>query len=220
MPLKMSQLVQASDTPKSTILYYIREGLLPEPQKPKPNVHLYDESTVDRIRFIRYLQKNFGASIEQIRTLMQREEFDFSRGFESVLETLELIMAPPSSKRYNREELCRAAKLDCPTLERYLRTGLIFERGDGFSDKELEILHILQSLETLDPEGSLTDAYLTHAKALARVEAEQARALTRSGGGSDATVKALFDATLILKPYLFNMHLFDTYRRLEEKDPR
>ena len=41
--LKMNELVKRSNTPKSTILYYLKEGLLPEPMKDKPNFHLYDE---------------------------------------------------------------------------------------------------------------------------------------------------------------------------------
>ena len=41
--LKMNDLVKFSQTPKSTILYYVKEGLLPEPVKDKPNFHLYDE---------------------------------------------------------------------------------------------------------------------------------------------------------------------------------
>ena len=41
--LKMNDLVKLSQTPKSTVLYYVKEGLLPEPVKDKPNFHLYDE---------------------------------------------------------------------------------------------------------------------------------------------------------------------------------
>ena len=64
MALKMKELMALSDESKSTILYYIKEGLLPEPSKPKPNVHLYDESCVQILKFIKYLQHNFSYSIE------------------------------------------------------------------------------------------------------------------------------------------------------------
>ncbi len=36
MPLKMKELSFQSNESKSTILYYIKEGLLPQPSKPKP----------------------------------------------------------------------------------------------------------------------------------------------------------------------------------------
>ena len=213
MALKMKDLVKLSDTPKSTILYYIKEGLLPEPQKPKPNVHLYDESFIERIKFIKYLQKNFNASIEQIRELIQRKDFDPNRGYVSILETLELIMAPPSPKRYSKEELCQAAEIDCERLDHYLINNIIFERDGGFSDKELEILKILKELEREDPDGELLQAYVAHARSVARSELDLAERLIEYSFDNNRTIKALFDATLILKPYLFNMQLFETYRQ-------
>lgn len=213
MPLKMKDLVRLTDTPKSTILYYIKEGLLPEPEKPKPNVHLYDESFVERIKFIKYLQKNFHASIEQIRELMQREDFDLSRGYESILDTLDLLMAPPSPKRYTKEELCEAAQIDCDRLDHYLINDVVFEREGGFSEKELEIVRILKELEAVDPDGELIQAYVAHARSVARSEVDLAQRLIEYSFDTNRTVKALFDATLILKPYLFNMQLFETYRQ-------
>ncbi|ADV46042.1 MerR family transcriptional regulator [Nitratifractor salsuginis] len=213
MALKMKDLVQLTDTPKSTILYYIKEGLLPEPEKPKPNVHLYDESFVERIKFIKYLQKNFNASIDQIRELMQREEFDLSRGYESILDTLDLLMAPPSPRRYTKEELCKAAEIDCDRLDHYLINNVIFERDGGFSEKELEILRILKELEAVDPDGELVQAYVAHARSVARSEVDLAQRLIEYSFDTNRTIKALFDATLILKPYLFNMQLFETYRQ-------
>ena len=213
MPLKMKDLVEATDTPKSTILYYIKEGLLPEPEKPKPNVHLYNESYIERIKFIKYLQKNFNASIDQIREFMKRKDFDPSRGYEAILDTLDLLMSPPHPKRYSKEELCKAADIDCERLEKYLREGVIFDRGDGFSDKELEVLRTLKELEAVDPDGELVETYLSHARSVARLEVELAKRLLDKNIDTNRTLKALFDATLILKPYLFNMQLFETYRR-------
>ena len=98
MAMKMSELVKRTDTPKSTILYYIKEGLLPEPEKPKPNLHLYDDSAVELIGFIKYLQTHFGCSIEEIKTLFGKKGFDFRKGFEVLLETLDVIMGPQENE--------------------------------------------------------------------------------------------------------------------------
>ena len=65
--LKMNDLVKLSQTPKSTVLYYVKEGLLPEPVKDKPNFHLYDEHCVKLLSFIKYLQSNFNATISQLK---------------------------------------------------------------------------------------------------------------------------------------------------------
>ena len=66
----MNDLVKLSHTPKSTVLYYVKEGLLPEPVKDKPNFHLYDEYCVELLSFIKYLQSNFNATISQIKALL------------------------------------------------------------------------------------------------------------------------------------------------------
>ena len=57
MSIKMNQLTNLSGVPKATILFYIKEGLLPQPQKPKPNLHLYSEDCVEILSFIKYLHK-------------------------------------------------------------------------------------------------------------------------------------------------------------------
>ena len=56
--------------------------LLPQPQKPKPNLHLYDESCVEIIGFIKYLQKNFDCSLSEIKTIADEGGLNFENGFE------------------------------------------------------------------------------------------------------------------------------------------
>ncbi len=88
MKLKMHDLVTQSGVSKSTILYYIKEGLLPEPEKPKPNVHLYDPKTVKMLAFIKYFQENMGYSIAQIREILKDNNIDFSSDSDTILEYL------------------------------------------------------------------------------------------------------------------------------------
>jgi len=210
MSLKMKDLVRLSDTPKSTILYYIKEGLLPKPKKPKPNVHIYDESFVDRIKFIKYLQHHFNASIEQIKELMSREDFDSSCKFSVILKTIDMLMMPPSNKRYTKEKLCKLCGIEEERLDRYIDRGLIFDRGDGFSQKEVEILQTIIGLEDIGG-GDLIDIYLESAKNISKREIEIAdRLLAKS---DDREIKTLLDAVLLLKPYLFNLWLYSRYSK-------
>ncbi len=205
--LKMSELVQLSETPKSTILYYIKEGLLPEPIKLKPNVHRYPEDFVERIRLIRYLQHHFHASIEQIRALMRREDFDASRGFEAALEQIGDLMAPSDPVRYDKAALCEKAGISCKTLHRWIERGVIFLREGGFGARELETARILAELERMGIADAVLDLYLPLAKETARKEANLARAALAKADDRDTAAKTLFDTALILKPYLMNMHL-------------
>ncbi|WP_457593201.1 MerR family transcriptional regulator [Hydrogenimonas sp.] len=213
MPLKMSQLVKLSKTPKSTILYYIKEGLLPEPKKVKPNVHLYDEEYVERIKLIRYLQHNFHATIDQIKTIFRQNDFDFSKGFESVLDMIDIVTAPSSEKIYSDEAFCKLLDISKEKLDRWVERGALFRRKGGFSEKEREVATLLLTLERLDPKERLLNAYIEHAKALARTEVELAKEILETKNLSkNEAAKALFDAALVLKPYLFNMHLVHLYQ--------
>ena len=54
--LKMKDLERATGVGREAIRYYIREGLLPEPERPERNVAWYDASFVERILLVKRLQ--------------------------------------------------------------------------------------------------------------------------------------------------------------------
>lgn len=54
--LKMKDLERATGVGREAIRFYIRAGLLPEPERPNRNVAWYDESFVERILLIKRLQ--------------------------------------------------------------------------------------------------------------------------------------------------------------------
>jgi DNA-binding transcriptional MerR regulator len=54
--LKMKDLERATGVGREAIRFYIREGLLPEPERPERNVAWYDASFVERILLIKRLQ--------------------------------------------------------------------------------------------------------------------------------------------------------------------
>ncbi len=91
MSLKMATLVQKSGLSKSTILYYIKEGLLPEPQKPKPNLHLYDEKSLSILEFIKYLQEHLHYSISEIKTILEDQRIDFENDSQIVINYLSAL---------------------------------------------------------------------------------------------------------------------------------
>jgi DNA-binding transcriptional MerR regulator len=68
--LKMRDLERATGVGRETIRFYIREGLLPEPERPGRNVAWYDESFVDRIALIKALQRRRYLPLHAIKALM------------------------------------------------------------------------------------------------------------------------------------------------------
>jgi DNA-binding transcriptional MerR regulator len=68
--MKMRELEQRSGAGRETIRYYIREGLLPEPERLARNVANYDESHVERLRTIRKLQEERFLPLDVIKRIL------------------------------------------------------------------------------------------------------------------------------------------------------
>ena len=72
--LKISELAARAGVAKSTIQHYIREGLIPKPEKrPHRNMHYYNADLVDRIKLIRDLQTRRNLSLARIKELLADE---------------------------------------------------------------------------------------------------------------------------------------------------
>ena len=70
----MRELELESGVGRETIRFYIREGLLPQPERPARNVALYDESFVERIRLINELKTKRYLPLQVIRRILAESE--------------------------------------------------------------------------------------------------------------------------------------------------
>jgi DNA-binding transcriptional MerR regulator len=68
--MKMKELEQRSGVSRETIRFYIREGLLPTPYKPKRNVASYDESHLERLEAIRVLVEDPHMTLGLVRRIL------------------------------------------------------------------------------------------------------------------------------------------------------
>lgn len=57
--MKISELEEISGVPRSTIHYYIREGLVHRPDKTGRTMGYYDESHINRLKEIKNIQRNY-----------------------------------------------------------------------------------------------------------------------------------------------------------------
>jgi len=71
--LKMRDLERATGVGREAIRYYIREGLLPEPERTARNVAWYDGSFVERVSLIKKLQKERYLPLAVIRGIVGAE---------------------------------------------------------------------------------------------------------------------------------------------------
>jgi len=219
MFLKMKELMELSNESKSTILYYVKEGLLPQPSKPKPNVHLYDNSCVQILKFIKYLQHNFSYSIAQIQAIFEENIFDFDGSFDAMVHSLELISGGKDNEWYSKKSFLALTQIDEALLTLYQEKGYLFKREKGFSSKEVEIVEILKRAKNLGLDFALFDKYVTNAKDLGEKENTIGSALLKDEKTThNNRYELLFDLILTLKPYIFNMHTVKAHQFNISKD--
>jgi DNA-binding transcriptional MerR regulator len=71
--LKMKDLEAQTGVSRETIRYYIRQRLLPEPDRPRRNVAIYNAEHVARIRAIKHLQEQRYLPLSVIRNLLDHD---------------------------------------------------------------------------------------------------------------------------------------------------
>ncbi len=90
----MAELARRSGVSRETIHFYLREGLLPRPEKGGMTVAYYGEEHLERLRIIRRLREEKYLPIAVIRRLLQSPAPPAERDVDVLAEVLHLI--PPS----------------------------------------------------------------------------------------------------------------------------
>jgi len=121
--LRMKELCAATGLPKSTILHYLHQGLLPEPRRQGPNQAYYDPSCVERIRMIRHLQRHHRLSLAEIKEVLDRGEGEADWGL--LLDLQDLVFMDQSDESWDREEFLQATGLEPGHLDRLLEERLL-----------------------------------------------------------------------------------------------
>jgi DNA-binding transcriptional MerR regulator len=133
--LRMKELVEATGLPKSTILHYLYQGLLPEPIKTSPNMAYYDPQCINRIRFIQHLQRQHRLSLKEIKRMMEArgEDADFAIH----LQLTDLVFGPPREEGLlERDGFCEATGLNPDQVEKLLERRLLLPMEKDRFDRE------------------------------------------------------------------------------------
>ena len=72
MKLKIGEIARQSGIPASTIRYYVREGLLPNPDKVNKKMAYYDEGCIERLNAIQYLKEKKYYPLLIIKNILRR----------------------------------------------------------------------------------------------------------------------------------------------------
>jgi len=133
--LKMNELASATGVPKSTILYYLAQGLLPKPRKTSPNMAYYEPSSVERIRLIQQMQERQRLSLSEIKHCLDDE--NRGSGLGAYLELNEDVFGPGGPRRLlDAKAFCRETGLSASQLEELQQARLLLPLAEGRFDAE------------------------------------------------------------------------------------
>lgn len=132
--MKISELAKAAEVPKETIHFYIRQGLLPKPRKRARNMADYDDSCVERIKYIKELQDKHFLPLSEIKKIINRWSKDSSlQGAVLQLQSeyFRAVERLLPGEITGREEFCHATGLSHKWLSKMEEWGLINPIEEG-----------------------------------------------------------------------------------------
>ncbi len=131
----MNELASVTGVPKSTILYYLSQGLLPEPRRTSRNMAYYDPACVERIQLIQQMQERHRSTLSEIKRCLD----DTERGSELgvYLELNEEVFGSLEPRRLlDAKAFCRETGLSTDQLEDLLQVRLLLPLEEGRFDAE------------------------------------------------------------------------------------
>lgn len=132
--LRMNQLVAATGLPKSTLLYYVEQGLLPQPVKTSPNMAYYDESCVERARLVKRLQSQHRLPLTKIRVILKAQ--DQGHDPEAFIALGQEVFGREQGPLLNKKEFLRQSGLSRKALEDFQDAGLLLPLEPGRFDPQ------------------------------------------------------------------------------------
>ena len=215
MEYKISELVSKTNVPKSTILYYIKEGLLPEAHKIKSNVHRYSDEHIERIKYIGYMKEHFGSSNEQLKDILQNRNRSFSTSSSMITPLMNTLSAIPSdAKHYSKKEFIEVFDVDEALLERLLDDEILMPINENdFTEKEASIIQLIADYNKVGIEYEILKLYVFHAKALSLLEHRMQTQLCdiRNDENFSTLWKIVFETLFNAKAYIFNRQTYKAY---------
>jgi len=223
MEYKISEVVAKTGVPKSTILYYIKEGMLPEARKLKSNVHRYSDEHVERLKCIRYMQEEVGSSNEQIKTALGDANHSLSSSLSMLKPLLNALgHIPTGTKHYKKSQFINAFELDAKLVDRLLKKGILIPTDeDDFTQKDAAIVKLITMYERFGIALDILEAYVEQAKILAALELQiqQQLCVSRTDKNFSELWKLLYETFFSAKPYLFDRTLYHALNTLLEETP-
>ena len=130
---RMRDLEARTGVGRETIRFYLKEGLLPEPERPKRNVALYSQAHVDRLLTIKRLQEEKFLPLNVIKALLDHDHAQANLNIEAFagLQADVDRHFSPLPGLIPAREVTEAAGLDETEIEAMAATGLVRPVSDA-----------------------------------------------------------------------------------------
>jgi DNA-binding transcriptional MerR regulator len=136
--LRMRELTEATGLPKSAILHYVAQGLLPEPVRTGPNMAYYDPVCIERIQFIKTMQNRYAFPLGKIKTLLSRK--DEGKDAASLIELGETIFGSADGASLDETAFCDATGLSSEQVAALTESGLLLPLEKGrYNEQDVAI---------------------------------------------------------------------------------
>lgn len=153
--LRMKELAEATGLPKSTLLFYVEQGLLPQPEKTSPNMAYYPPECVERAALIKQLQENHHLPLAKIKAVLEANE----RGedISPLLLLNQTIFGEQQEKLMTLEEFCAQSGLSPEVVTELEKAQLLLALSDqGYDSQDLAMAQVLaaRAAQGLTPEDA------------------------------------------------------------------
>jgi len=132
--LRMKELVALSGLPKSTLLYYVEQGLLPAPVKTSPNMAYYPPQCLERLALIKTLQTRHRLPLQKIKHLLSLR--DQGQEITPLIELNQAIFGEGGGPLLDRQAFCQATGLSPEQLDQLVAANLLLPLQDSLFDQQ------------------------------------------------------------------------------------
>ncbi len=180
----MKELEERTGVGRETIRYYIRTGLLAEPERPKRNVATYSEAHVTRVALIKRLQQERFLPLNVIKDMLDKGGDALDAEHLPSLLGLEFLLSARFGDEQSRQPIALSAVADTTSvtlveMEEMDRMGVIkIAVGGTMSKQDAGIVALWGKLkdagfsEDIGYSVSILSEYVTAADALAASDVE------------------------------------------------
>jgi DNA-binding transcriptional MerR regulator len=143
--LKISELAAAAGVPVATVRHYLREGLLPEPEKTSRNMAYYPPQLVERIQLIKQLQEDRYLPLKVIRELLESGDGDPDR-LRALIDLEDRILERTLAgerKRVSAREVRKRYDMPKEVLNRLAELEVLSPDGRGYSPSDVRIVEAI-----------------------------------------------------------------------------